>query len=171
MSGLIADSHSMVEKARVEAQNYWFTYNESMTVESTTQAVSNLALRFSDDDEHEDRMSRPFGAALLLAGVDDRGPHLFHLDPTGTFTEYYAKAIGAGSEGAQSSLKEVYTKDMTLLEAEVHAVTILKQIMEEKLNSSNVELASVQCNVPKGEKNFKLYSKETLEEIIAQIKK
>ena len=39
------------------------------------------------------------------------------------------------------------------------------------LSFSVLQLASVQCNVPKGEKNFKLYSKETLEEIIAQIKK
>jgi 20S proteasome alpha/beta subunit len=38
--------------------------------------------------------SRPFGAALLLAGIDESGPHLLHIDPTGTFTEYYAKAVG-----------------------------------------------------------------------------
>lgn len=31
-------------------QNHWFTYNEKMTVESVTQAVSNLALAFGDDD-------------------------------------------------------------------------------------------------------------------------
>ena len=30
-------------------QNHWFTYNEKMTVESVTQAVSNLALQFGDD--------------------------------------------------------------------------------------------------------------------------
>lgn len=31
-------------------QNHWFTYNENMSVESVTQAVSNLALAFGDDD-------------------------------------------------------------------------------------------------------------------------
>lgn len=31
-------------------QNHWFTYNEKITVESLTQAVSNLALAFGDDD-------------------------------------------------------------------------------------------------------------------------
>ena len=162
----------MVEKARVEAQNYWFTYNEPMSVESVTQSVSNLALRFSEDDrEEEDGMSRPFGAALLLAGVDESGPHLFHLDPTGTFTEFYAKAIGSGSEGAQTSLQEVYSKDMTLAEAEVHVLTILKQIMEEKLTSVNIQVASVRSGVTEEQKCFTVYSKERLEEIIAQIKK
>ena len=50
MSGLIADSRTLIDRARVEAQNHWFTYNENMSVESVTQAVSNLALAFGDDD-------------------------------------------------------------------------------------------------------------------------
>ena len=34
----------------LQLQNHWFTYNERMSVESVTQAVSNLALQFGDDD-------------------------------------------------------------------------------------------------------------------------
>lgn len=34
----------------VAPQNHWFTYNETMTVESVTQAVSNLALQFGEED-------------------------------------------------------------------------------------------------------------------------
>lgn len=34
----------------------------------------------------------------------------FHMDPSGTFIEFEAKAIGSGSEGAQSHLQEVYHK-------------------------------------------------------------
>lgn len=47
---------------------------------------------------------------MLFAGVDDSGPHLYHLDPSGTFIEYDAKAIGSGSEGAQQNLQDVYHK-------------------------------------------------------------
>jgi hypothetical protein len=50
MSGLIADSRTLIDKARVEAQNHWFTYNEKMSVQSVALAVSNLALQFGDDD-------------------------------------------------------------------------------------------------------------------------
>ena len=46
MSGLIADSRTMVDKARVDGQNHWFVYNEPMSVESVTQSVSNLAMKF-----------------------------------------------------------------------------------------------------------------------------
>lgn len=49
--------------------------------------------------------------ALLVAGVDsENGPALFHTDPSGTFVQYEAKAIGAGSEGAQSTLQDKYSK-------------------------------------------------------------
>lgn len=54
--------------------------------------------------------SRPFGVAILFAGIDERGPQLYHMDPSGTFVQFDAKAIGSGSEGAQQSLQEVYHK-------------------------------------------------------------
>lgn len=34
----------------------------------------------------------------------------YHLDPSGTYTQYDAKAIGSGYEGAQAALQEVYNK-------------------------------------------------------------
>ncbi|PIO33341.1 hypothetical protein AB205_0169070 [Aquarana catesbeiana] len=113
MSGLIADAKTLIDKARVETQNHWFTYNETMTVESVTQAVSNLALQFGEEDADPGAMastSRPFGVALLFGGADEKGPQLFHMDPSGTFVQCDARAIGSASEGAQSSLQEVYHK-------------------------------------------------------------
>ncbi|OWF55886.1 Proteasome subunit alpha type-5 [Mizuhopecten yessoensis] len=164
MSGLIADSRTLIDKARVEAQNHWFTYNEKMSVESVTQAVSNLALQFGDDDADPGAMSRPFGVALLFAGIDHKGPQLFHMDPSGTFIQYDAKAIGSGSEGAQQALQDVYHKSMTLKEACKNALTILKQVMEEKLNSTNVEMGTV---TP--QKKFHMFTKEELEDVIKEI--
>lgn len=73
-------------------------------------------------------MSRPFGVALLVAGCDENGPAMFHTDPSGTFVRYEAKAIGAGSEGAQTNLQEGYSKSMTLAEAETLALSTLKQV-------------------------------------------
>ena len=34
----------------------------------------------------------------------------YHLEPSGTFIEYEAKAIGSGSEGAQQNLQEIFHK-------------------------------------------------------------
>ena len=53
MSDLIADSRTMVDRARVDAQNHWIVYNEPMSVESVTQSVSNLAMMFGEDDDEK----------------------------------------------------------------------------------------------------------------------
>merc|ERR1712038_1825705 len=111
-SGLTADSKMLVERARVE---------------SIAQAVSNLAIQFGDSDGDGGGLSRPFGVSLLFAGIDEKdGPVLFHMDPSGTYVKYEAKAIGSGSEGAMQSLQEVYHKSMTLKEAIKNSLTILK---------------------------------------------
>lgn len=146
MSGLVADAKTLVDHARVEAQNHTFTYDEPIGVEPLTQAVCDLALSFGEgsDGDSSKRMSRPFGVALLLAGYDDlEGSQLYFSDPSGTFVRYKAKAIGAGSEGAQSNLEESYSDSMTLKEAEELALGTLKQVMEEKISTDNIELARV----------------------------
>ncbi|CAG8755366.1 4730_t:CDS:2, partial [Acaulospora colombiana] len=51
----------------------------------------------------------------------------FHADPSGTFMQYDAKAIGSGSEGAQTELQEEYHKSLTLQQAETLSLKVLKQ--------------------------------------------
>merc|ERR1712187_52886 len=146
MCGLVADSRTLVDHARVEAQNHTFTYDEPIGVEALTQAVCDLALSFGEGQEGDSskRMSRPFGVALLLAGFDDlNGYQLFFSDPSGTYVKYKAKAIGAGSEVAQMKLTDNYREDITMDEAEDLALSTLKQVMEETLCTENIELARV----------------------------
>ncbi|MCP9265738.1 Proteasome subunit alpha type [Dirofilaria immitis] len=170
-AGLIADSRTLVERAQIEAQNFWFTYNRKIRVEDVTMSVANLALQFGDDDAKAS-MSRPFGVAMLFAGVDQDGPRLFHLDPSGTFIDCLAKSIGAASDGAEQSLKEQYHESISLVEAERIALSILKQVMEEKLTSSNVEIvAIIPMKDSKGRLTgkFERLSKERLETLVAEL--
>lgn len=161
-SGLMADSRTMVDRARVSALNHWFLYNEKMTVESITQAVSNLAIQFGDSDSDGQAMSRPFGVALLFAGYDPKlGFQLFHMDPSGTYVQCDAKAIGSGCEGAQQSLEEAYHKSITLQESIKVLLNILKQVMEDKLNASNIEVATVT------KEGFHILTKTEIEALLA----
>uniref|UniRef100_A0A1I7Z1F1 Proteasome subunit alpha type n=1 Tax=Steinernema glaseri TaxID=37863 RepID=A0A1I7Z1F1_9BILA len=170
-AGLIADSRTLVERAQIEAQNFWFTYNRKIRVEDVTQSVANLALQFGDDDVKAS-MSRPFGVAMLFAGCDQEGPKLFHLDPSGTFIDCLAKSIGAASDGAEQNLKEQYHESLTLVEAEKIALSILKQVMEEKLTSSNVEIVVIKPTTDdKGRKTgkFERVTKEQLDTLVADL--
>jgi 20S proteasome subunit alpha 5 len=167
MSGLVADARTLVEHARVEAQNHRFTYAEPIGVEALTQAVCDLALSFGEggDGDSEKRMSRPFGVALLLVGWDElNGSQLFFSDPSGTFVRYKAKAIGAGSEGAQSNLEESYSETMTLEETEELALSTLKQVMEEKISTDNIELARVTAD-----KGFHIATRDEVAKILERL--
>jgi 20S proteasome subunit alpha 5 len=53
MSGLTADARTLIEHARVEAQQHTFTYNEPIPVESLTQSLCDLALRFGEEDDDD----------------------------------------------------------------------------------------------------------------------
>jgi len=160
MSGLVADARTLIDHARIETQNHWFNYDERMNVESCVSSICDLALSFGDGD-----MARPFGVSLLVAGVDEHGPSLYHTDPSGTHTRYLAKAIGAGSEGAQNALKDHYHKSLTLRESQKIALTVLKEVMEEKLNSINVEMAIVPTNT----QTYHLLTKDEVEGVIKSL--
>jgi 20S proteasome subunit alpha 5 len=75
--------------------------------------------------------------------------------------KYQAKAIGSGSEVAQNQLQEEYEKDMDFGAAENLAVKVLKQVMEEKLNATNVQVACVTKTC-----GFKIYSVEEVQYLI-----
>jgi len=167
MSGLTADARTLVDHARVEAQAHWFTYNERMPVESCVNSVADLALDFSDSDKNKKRvMSRPFGVALLVAGWDDvDGPLLFNTDPSGTFTRYQACAIGSAQEGATSMLQEQYKEDLSLKEAETMALTVLRQVMEEKITKENIEVGMISAET----KKFRLFNQTELEDVITRL--
>lgn len=167
MSGLTADARSMIDHARVTSVQHDLYYHEPIQIESLTQSVCDLALRFGEGASGEKRlMSRPFGVALLIAGIDEeKGAQLYHAEPSGTFYRYDAKAIGSGSEGAQAELKNEYHKSLTLKDAELLALKTLKQVMEEKLDSKNAQLASVTK-----EKGFRIYGEDELDQIIKTLK-
>ena len=88
----------------------------------------------------------------------------YHAEPSGTFYRYDAKAIGSGSEGAQAELQNEFHKSLTLTEAEVLVLKTLKQVMEEKLDSKNVQLASVTKD-----RGFRIYTDAEMEEVVVRL--
>jgi 20S proteasome subunit alpha 5 len=88
----------------------------------------------------------------------------YHAEPSGTFYRYDAKAIGSGSEGAQAELQNEYHKSLTLPEAEQMVLKTLKQVMEEKLDAKNVQLASVTKD-----KGFRIYTDDEMAKCVGEM--
>lgn len=102
VSGFITDAKTLVDYARVEAQNHMFIFNEPIGIRALVQTISDKALNFGEQEESRSKkkpMARPYGVALLIAGVDENGPSLYQTDPSGTIIEFSAKGLGSADEG------------------------------------------------------------------------
>lgn len=94
-------------------------------------------------------MARPYGVALLIGGVDENGPQLYQTDPSGTYFQWQARAIGSGGDTAMSTLKENYHTNMSLKEAETLVLKTLKQVMEEKISTDTAEVCVIRADTKK----------------------
>ncbi len=146
-SGLRSDARALIETARVEAANHWFNFNEAMPVEAISLAICDVALSFAEKkkkqrEKNEKRVvSRPYGVAMLIAGIDTDGqPLLFKNDPSGNYVRYKACCIGQGGENGMSTLQSNYKEDMSFDEGILLAGKVLKENLEQKINKNNCEI-------------------------------
>lgn len=108
ISGLTADARVLAEYMRDECLNHKYIYDNAMN-------VGRLVAQVADKSQQKTQNSskRPFGVGLLVAGVDEKGPHLFETCPSGNYYEYYAMAIGGRSTSAKTYLEKHFEKFST----------------------------------------------------------
>ena len=126
-AGHVADARQLVDFARRSAQGERLRYGEPIDVGTLTKDVTDHIQEYTQTGG-----ARPFGAALLVGGVDggdgfrpasrENGarptgtgrPRLFEIDPSGTPTEWKATAIGSNGERIRRSLEGGYHEDLSL---------------------------------------------------------
>lgn len=154
-AGLVADGRRIIDKARILSQSHKITYDESIPVDLLTRQVC-------DYQQLHTQIAgvRPFGTALLLAGVDGK-PRLFETDPSGSFWEYKAAAIGENADNVKKIFNRSYKEDMSLDQAIGLALKALYKGTEERFNKQSIELSYISMN-----KKFKTVPPETVKEHI-----
>ena len=111
-SGLVGDARALVDRARVECQINRVSYDEPIEVEALSKKIC----------DHMQSLTqyggiRPYGTALLIAGVSDGEVRLFETDPSGTLLEYKATGIGIGRPAAMKVFEEEYTPETEIKDA------------------------------------------------------
>jgi len=124
-AGHVADGRRLVDVGREFAQRERLRYGEPPRVESVAKAIADFV-----QETTQTGGTRPFGAALLVGGVDgapdpltgesphrggdsvpgavDSGPRLYEVDPSGAPTEYHAAAVGHGADESRAFLETEY---------------------------------------------------------------
>jgi proteasome alpha subunit len=158
-SGLVADARVLVDHARVTAQISKITYDEKITVEMLVKRICDYKQNYTQYGG-----VRPFGTALLVAGVDDQGIHLFETDPSGALVSYKAGSIGAGRNVVMEVFEEQYQEGMEMENAIVLGLRALKKATEEeKLNPKSVEIGVVRVG-----ENFRRLEDSEVEELVGK---
>ncbi|MEL9991777.1 MAG: archaeal proteasome endopeptidase complex subunit alpha [Thermoproteus sp.] len=160
-SGLLADARVLVDYARSVALTHRFLYDEPIDVEVLTKDICNLKQQYTQFGG-----ARPFGVALLIAGIDRQGPRLFQTDPGGVYLGYYATAIGAESTSIVEFLEKNYKYDLDMSQCIELALRALGSAME-SVDVDRIEVAygDVQSKV------IRKMSKDEVAPLLSKIKK
>jgi proteasome alpha subunit len=119
-AGHVADARQLVDVARRAAQVERLRYGEPITTEQLTTEISEHIQEYTQSGG-----TRPYGAALLIAGFHDGDPRLFETDPSGTAIEWQATAIGGGSDRIRDELEGQYDPEMGVEDAVALARDVL----------------------------------------------
>jgi proteasome alpha subunit len=137
-AGHVADARQLIDFARRRTQVNRLRYGEPLGVETLTKEVTDHIQQYTQIGG-----ARPFGVALIVAGMDDGEPRLFETDPSGTPYEWKALAVGADRSDVRKYLEEHYSEDVDLDGAVELALEALASVNDDSLTPESVGLAVV----------------------------
>lgn len=137
-SGLVADARVLVDFARVTAQINRVTYDEKISIEWLVKRVCDFKQTYTQYGG-----VRPFGTALLVAGIDDDGIHLYETDPSGSLTAYQAGAVGGGRNTVLELFEREYTPNLKHTEALKLGIRALREASDDPLAEEALEIGII----------------------------
>jgi len=146
-SGLIADARVLIDHARIEAQINRLRYDEPISVQALAKRIGDIKQLYTQHGG-----VRPFGARLLISGVDDKKTHLFETDPSGVVAAYKCQAIGGGAQAVTEFLESRYNEKLSLEDAILLALEALRVVVEGEFDADKVEMAVVRTKTEQFEK-------------------
>lgn len=160
-SGLVGDARALVDRARVECQINRVSYDEQIEVEA-------LAKKLCDHMQTLTQYGgiRPYGTALLIAGISDGECRLFETDPSGTLLEYKATGIGIGRPAAMKLFEEEYNPDAEIKDAILLGLKALHSATEGKFDVDTVEIGLIEKASP----FFRKMTKDEVASYVEQFK-
>lgn len=159
-SGLVADARALVDRARTECQVNSFNYGEKLGVGSLVKKLCDFKQSYTQYGG-----VRPFGTAMLIAGIDDNGPHLYETDPSGAMMAYKAGGIGAGRNEVMEIFEKDYKENMNQNQAINLGLRALSAANENQLKPEVIEIAVINSK-----DDFHTMDSKTVSEAIKKIK-
>ena len=145
-AGYIPDARVLVDSARFFSQSNKLTYDESVEIETVAKHLADQSHQFTQYSG-----VRPFGVALIIAGIDRKGTRIFVTDPSGTYVPYAAVAIGGNSDEVTDFLEKNYKKEMSMDDAISMAIAAINLKSDEK-DVKHIRMAKIKSDTKQFEK-------------------
>jgi len=166
VAGITADANILINFARLEAQRYFYTYQEPIPVEQLLRRVCDIKQGYTQSGG-----KRPFGVSFLFAGWDDNhGFQLYKSDPSGNYGGWKATAIGANNQNAKSTFKEKYDVDEppTLEDSLELGLRVMAKSMDTTEPSPDkLEFATV--TQVDGKVAYKIFTKDEIKSLLSKV--
>ena len=140
-AGYIPDARVQVDNARFFSQSNKLTYDEPVEVETVAKHLADQSHQFTQYSG-----VRPYGVALIIAGVDQKGGAIYVTDPSGTYVSYAAVSIGENSDMVTEFLEKNYKSDMTLEDGASLAVAAINLKDEKRDGAKHVKMSCIKLD-------------------------
>ena len=137
-AGYIPDARVQVDGARFFSQGNRMTYDESVEVGTVAKHLADQAHQFTQYGG-----VRPNGVSMIIAGIDQKGESIYVTDPSGTYIQFSAVAIGAGADDVNAFLEKHYKEDLSLDDAAALAIASINLKAEAKDGVNNIKMAKI----------------------------
>ncbi len=137
-AGYIPDARVQVDGARFFSQGNRMTYDESVEVGTVAKHLADQAHQFTQYGG-----VRPNGVSMIIAGIDQKGESIYITDPSGTYIQFSAIAIGAGSDDVNTFLEKHYKDDLSLEDAAALAIAAINLKADAKEGINDIKMAKI----------------------------
>ena len=136
-AGILSDARVLIERAQLISQQHRVTYDSPIDVHSVIKDISDIKQQYT---QHPG--VRPFGVAVMLAGIDSK-TKLYVSDITGNYFEYYATAIGENDEKIKEALRKEYKHGIKVEDAIKLGLSVFKEVKGKNFNIDNFDAACI----------------------------
>ncbi len=160
ISGLHADSRTLINHARVQAQSFRLTYDEPVRLNMLAKSIADLCQVYSQYGG-----IRPFGCALFFIAIDAMGSQIYTTSPSGIYRSFKAYALGSGEAAAREYLSDNYKPEMSFDEIMNLTLKTLKESIDEEATKDNIRLAYAKSD----DNKFHMCNKDEIDEFLKRL--
>lgn len=146
-AGMLADARILIDQTQIVAQQNKVTYD---CPAEPIILIRNIADRQQAFTQYGG--ARPYGVAVMLAGVNKGKPYLYTSDVTGNYFAYKANAIGENDEKIKEMLRKDYKEGITIEEGIKFGLKIFKEILGKNFELGRFEVGFIKTSEEKLER-------------------